>query len=234
MNVGDVMTRQVITVRPDASIRRAARVLTEHNVSGLPVVDDHGRVVGIISDGDLIIQQKPRLRRPWWHYFFVTADQLAREFQKAEGRTVSEVMTRRVVSVTAELDLGTAAALLDRHQVRRLPVIDGEGRLRGILSRQDIVRAVAMAPPAVVAHRPDAALASMMRAALGREPWVSNRHIDVHAKNGVLILEGDTSSETEKAALETMAKAIEGVHGVENRLRVTSVTSARDDTPTTP
>lgn len=220
MNVNDVMTRRVITVRPDASIRSAARLLTEHNISGLPVVDDDGHVMGIVSDGDLIIHQTPRARRPWWHYFFVTGDQLAREFQKAAGTTVGEVMTRRVVSVTPELDLGTAAALLDRHQIRRLPVVNGEGRLRGILSRQDIVRAMAMIQPAAVADRPDAVLASAMRAALEREPWVSNRRIDVDVKNGVVILTGDTSSATEQAALETMAKAIEGARGVENRLRV--------------
>lgn len=220
MRVSDVMTQQVITVRPDASIRSAAGLLTEHNVSGLPVVDEHSHVVGIVSDGDLIIQQKPRARRPWWHYFFVTGEQLARDFQKSVGTTVGEIMTRRVVSVTPELDLGTAAALLDRHRIRRLPVIDREGLLRGILSRQDIVRAMAMMRPAVVANRPDAVLASTMRAALEREPWVSNRRIDVDVKDGVVTLKGDTGSETEKAALETMASAIEGMRRVENRLRV--------------
>ena len=110
MKVSDIMTRPPIAARPDVSIRSAARLLVEHRVSGAPVVNEANELVGIISEGDLIMRQAPNERRPWWHLFFVSEDQLAREFQKRAGTTIEEVMTRRVIAVSPDLDVATAAA----------------------------------------------------------------------------------------------------------------------------
>jgi CBS domain-containing protein len=143
MTVEDVMTREVITVNPTTSIHGAARLMVTHGVSGLPVVDDGGRLVGVISDGDLILRQKRRAERPWWHAFFERGEQLAREYQRATGATVGEVMTRSVVSISPVWGIDMAAAILHNRGIRRLPVVR-DGKLVGIVSRADLIKALAL------------------------------------------------------------------------------------------
>lgn len=219
--VEEIMTRDVITVAPKASVHVAALLMVEHGVSGLPVVDEDGGLVGIVSEGDLIVRQKPRERAPWWRLFFADAEKLARDYQKAVGTTVEEVMTRSVISVGPRLPIESAALVLDQHRIRRVPVVDN-GRLVGILSRGDLIKALSAAPAPAAAPLSDARLAAEMKARLAREPWVSNRGIVVNAKEGVLSLWGIVASQAERSALETMAQAIEGCKGVESRLVVKS------------
>ena len=141
MTIEDVMTRDLITVTPAMPIHQAARLMVEHGVSGLPVVDD-GRLVGIISEGDLILRQTRREQRPWWRSFFDDGEQLAREYQKAVGTTVGEVMTRTVVSISPVWGIETAAAIMQNKRIHRLPVVH-DGRLVGIVTRADLIKALA-------------------------------------------------------------------------------------------
>ena len=141
MTIEDIMTRDVITVTPATPIHTAARLMVEHGVRGLPVVDD-GRLVGIISDGDLILRQKRPAERPWWRSFFEHAEQLAQEYRKATGTTVAEVMTRSVISISPTWGIETAAAILHNRRIRRLPVVR-DGHPVGIVSRADLIKALA-------------------------------------------------------------------------------------------
>lgn len=220
MKIKDVMTRRVITVPPDTPIHEAARLMTQHRVSGLPVVDGTGRLVGIISEGDLILRQKPREVGGWWRVFFDDGERLAREYRKAVGTTVGEVMTKAVISVSPDLPLSSAASILDKRHVRRLPVVSN-GTLLGIVSRGDLVKALAAAPPAGMSV-PDAQLVTEMRARMAREPWADGHAVVVQAREGRLSLLGFVGTHEEKAALETMARAIDGCRGVDSRLAVRS------------
>lgn len=221
MKIGEIMTPDVIAVGPETPIHHAAQLMADHGVSGLPVVDDHGSVVGIVSEGDLILRQKTPGRTSWWRVFFDDAEQLAREYQKAHGTTVAEVMTRAVISVSPDLPMASAALILDQHRIRRLPVVS-HGRLVGIVSRGDLVKALATAPAREETPLPDAQLVSTMKDRLAREPWVSNLGIVIQANDGVLSLWGVVATEAEKSALETMARAVEGAKGVESHLVVRS------------
>ena len=216
MRVLDVMTRDVITVQPGTSIRDAAALMVSFGVSGLPVVDADGAVVGILSEGDLIVRQKPRAPAPWWRIFFDDGERLAREYRKAVGTTVAEVMTSAVICVGPELPLARAAVILDERRIRRLPVVR-DGRLVGIVSRGDLIKALAAAAPPPAAC-PDAELVRAMNARIAGEPWASRLGIATGAADGVLTLWGLVDSDAEKAALETMARAVPGVRDVESRL----------------
>lgn len=220
MKVKDIMTPDVITVGPDVPVHKAARLMVDHGVSGLPVVDEGGAVVGIVSEGDLIVRQKAPERRPWWKLFFDDAEELAREYRKKAGTIVREVMTRDVIGVSPELPIGSAALLLDKHRIRRLPVV-ADGRLVGIVSRGDLVKALAAAP-AVEARLSGAGLVDEMKARLARESWVSPHALVITASEGVLSLWGLVWSDAERSAIETMARGIEGCTGVENHLVVES------------
>ncbi|MBI2494543.1 MAG: CBS domain-containing protein [Candidatus Rokubacteria bacterium] len=217
--VEEIMTRDVIAVAPDTTIHAVARLLVDHGISGVPVVDDQGAVVGILSEGDLIVRQKARPRPPWWALFLSDGEQLARDYQKAMGTTVAEVMTRPVISVRPSASIGAAAALLDRHRVRRLPVLD-EGRLVGIVSRGDLVKALAMGAPDAAEALSDAQRVEEMKARMDREPWTSSRGILIEAREGGLVLWGMVDSEAERSALETMARAIPGCRRVDNQILV--------------
>ena len=143
MRAEDVMTRNVVTIRADASVRDAARLLVEHRVSGLPVVDAEGRVVGVVTEADLIARQKgPAPRRSWWHRFLSDPEQLAEEYRKAEGSTVGDVMTTGVICVDPRMPIEAIATMLENRGIKRVPVMSGD-RLVGIVSRADLVKALA-------------------------------------------------------------------------------------------
>jgi len=157
VTVEEIMTRRVITVQPDTPIQEAARLMFTNRVSGLPVVDAGGRVVGIISDGDLIVRQRRPKVSPWWRLFFENGERLARDYRKLVGLTVGDVMTRPALVISPVFGIETAAAILDNRQIRRLPVVQN-GRLVGIVSRGDLIKALAAsAPPLDETLVPDAA-----------------------------------------------------------------------------
>ena len=120
MTVEEVMTRDVVTVSPATPIHEAARLMVEHGVSGLPVIDADGRLVGIIRDGDLIVRQRRYRKTPWWHSFFINGEQIAREYQRAAGTIVDEVMTRPVVTISPVWGIEVAASILDSRRIRTL------------------------------------------------------------------------------------------------------------------
>lgn len=217
MKVQDFMTRDVVAVKPDASIHDAARLMVDYGVSGLPVVDAGGRLVGILSEGDLILRQKPRPRLSWWQLFFSDGERLAREYQKATGLTVAEVMTCSVISIPPDASIESAAALLDGHKIRRVPVV-AAGKLVGIISRGDLVKALAGQPAAGRASLSDAQLVSEMQQRMRAELWVSYGNIGIHASGSVITLFGIVDTQAERSALETMARAIPGCTGVDDQL----------------
>ena len=215
MKVEDIMTADVITAGPEATVHEAAELMSNHGVSGLPVVDADGRVIGIVTEGDLILRQAaPRLQH-WWRRFFADPEALAREYQKASGTTVGDVMTRAVVSISPRLRVDAAARILYDRGLRRLPVVR-DGRLVGILSRGDLVKALA-ATPVSTASASDEELVTAMRARIAAEPWTSFS-IVVDASGGVITLWGTVATETERSAVDTMARAIPGCRAVDNRL----------------
>ena len=215
MRVEDVMTADVVTVGPETSVHKAARLMTDHGISGLPVVDADGRLIGIVSEGDLIAGvATPRTRR-WWQRFLEDPAALAREYQKAVATTVGDVMTVAVVSVSPDLPIEAAARILYDRGLRRVPVVRGT-RLVGILARGDVVKAVAAAP-AYKMWAPDDEIVRLMRERIKAEPWTS-AGIIVDAHDGVIDLWGTVASEAERTALETMARGIPGCRGVVNRL----------------
>jgi CBS domain-containing protein len=142
LTIEDIMTRHVITVTPTTPIHAAARLMVEYRVSGLPVVGEDGRLVGIISEGDLILRHRRPRTKPWWRAFFDDGEQLAREFRKAVGTTVAEVMSHPVISISPAWGVETAAAILQNRSIGRLPVVR-DGRLVGIVSRADLIKALA-------------------------------------------------------------------------------------------
>lgn len=218
MRADEVMTRNVVTIRESASVREAARLLVEHRVSGLPVVGADGGVIGLITEADLIVrQQTVPPRHPWWHRFFSDPERLAEEYRKSAGSTVGDVMTRAVICVDPRMPIDAIATLLERRGIKRVPVV-AQGRLVGIVSRADLVRALASrgAGPAVPAA--DAEIVQVIGERMDREPWAHRSGVIVKSDGGVVELWGLVESESEKAATAALAGNVPGVTEVRNYL----------------
>jgi CBS domain-containing protein len=144
MKALDVMVPNVVTVKPDDQVTEAIKLLAEHDVSALPVVDDGNNVVGIISEADLLHRQEigTEKYRPWWLEAVTPASTLAGEFAKSHGRRVAEVMSTDIVSAAEDTPLGEIATMLERHRIKRVPVLRG-GKLVGIVSRSNLIQALA-------------------------------------------------------------------------------------------
>lgn len=166
MNARDVMTAAVVSVNADAPVNRIAELMVENGISAVPVVDDTGAPIGIVSDGDLITRdEEARLqRRDWWLGMLAERETLGTEFVARlapPGRLARDIMSAPVVTIGETTDLTDVARLLSTHRIKRVPVING-GRMVGIVTRADLVRALAAepAPPS----RPAASLARVTAA----------------------------------------------------------------------
>ena len=142
MQAQDVMTTWVATLGANATVREAAQLMAERRVSALPVIDDEDRMIGIVSEGDLVRRAElgTETAGSWW--LVALAKGAAADYRKTHGVAVSDVMTRRVVSVGPSTPLADVAQLMEKHRIKRLPVLDA-GRLVGIVSRADLVRSLA-------------------------------------------------------------------------------------------
>jgi CBS domain-containing protein len=225
MRAMDVMTTDVITVDPDMTIQALATLLAERGISGAPVVDSGGQLVGVISEGDLLHRaeigtaRRHRVRRrSWWLDHF--ASDLAREYVKSHGRTVADIMTRDVVSVTEDTDLADVAALLEARRIKRVPVMR-DGKVVGIISRANIVRAVGAtkgAPPSE-GESDDRSIRARLLAELGHEEWAKVWPEDIIVRDGVVHFWISDDEPTEKRqALRVAAETISGVKGVQEHV----------------
>jgi CBS domain-containing protein len=221
MNVADVMTRTAITVTPETTIEAAARLLLEHRISGLPVVDPGGAVVGVVTEGDLLrrIETGTERRHSGWLEFLIAPGRLAEEYAHANARRVGEVMTTDVVAVTPEEPLAEVVRLMERHHIKRLPVIEN-GRLVGIVSRANLVQALLdnLPKPAGKAAAGDAEIRERILAEIAKQPWGPRASVDVRVAGGIVELYGSITDERERAALQVLAENAPGVKAVEDHL----------------
>lgn len=218
MKVAEIMTREVVSVRPETPVREVAQAMLERRISGVPVVDDDGRVLGIVSEGDLIRRPEIDTDRPGrgWLGLFVSDEEEARDFIKSHGRTAREVMTQPAICVAPDAELAEAVRLMERHRVKRLAVIEG-GRLAGLVTRADLVRAVVRQQP-VLNPQSDKELRARAEALLRGESWAAGARVNVEVEGGVVRLWGTVESIAQRKAILVAIAALDGVKDVQAHL----------------
>ena len=230
MRAMDVMTTEVITVDPDTSVRALAALLSERGISGVPVVDADNRVVGVVSEGDLLhrvetgTERRPDARagsrRSWWIEGIASDRELARDYAKSHGRMVKDVMTREAVVVSDTTELADIAILLETKKIKRVPVVR-DGRLVGIVSRANLVRALATtkSAPATIADPGDRAIGDQLLAELRGKKWVDISSADIIVRDRVVhIWFSDDQPREERLTFRVAAENIPGVLRVEEHI----------------
>ena len=217
MLVKDIMTPEVISVEPDAAVGDIAELLTREKISAVPVLSGDGKLLGIVSEGDLIrrLSGDADDHRPWWVAALASPADDAKDFLKSHGRTAKEVMTTNVVTVEEDTDLGKVAHLLEANRIKRAPVVRGDVVV-GMVSRSNLLQAVARGTSAPVnAPAPtDRQLRTNVQEALRNKGFSTHGAINVIVEGGVVELWGYVESDAERDALILAAKEVEGVKEV--------------------
>jgi CBS domain-containing protein len=219
MQVKDVMTQNVISVEANETVLKAARLMLQNRVSGLPVIGATGELVGIVTEGDFLRRGEigTQRHRPKWLEFLVGPGRMAAEYVRVNGRRIDEIMTPDPLSVTEDDSLETVVDLMERHRVKRLPVMRG-AKMVGIVSRANLMHALASlarddTPPAA---NDDSAIRDRILVALGKEQWAPKANVVV--KNGIAELWGALTDERERPALIVATENISGVKVVHDHL----------------
>lgn len=218
MNAGDIMTRDPVRVQAGTPLSVAAQLMIDHRVSGLPVVDANGQVIGMLTEGDLLRRAEigTDAGASWLKVFF-TPGRVAEDFVHTHARRVGEIMTRDGVSVTEATPLREVVTLMQTKRIKRVPVLRG-GTLVGIVSRADLVRALAE-----ILQRPsspagdDEAIRENIYAELGRQAWAP-KGIAVTVSEGHVELGGTIFDERHRQALRVVAENVPGVKSVQDNL----------------
>jgi len=174
------MISPVITVKPSASIKDVAKVFLKRRISGAPVVDDKGMLVGIISEGDLLFRSEIGTEKPhpYWFLQLAQEEHLAAEYVKAHARTVADVMTRKVVTAVPDATLNEIAALLENNSIKRIPIVK-DGQLIGIVSRANLIQGLASAPRDLDISISDTEVRSKLLQYLNEQRWAHTSCLNV-------------------------------------------------------
>ena len=220
MKAGDIMTGRVITISPDATVLAAIDLMTKNHISGLPVIDSSGALVGVVTEGDFLRRAETGTtrKRPRWLEFLVGPGRLAEEYVETHARKVAEVMTTDPITITEETPLDEVVATMERRRIKRLPVMRG-AQVVGIVSRANLMRALAAVGREVPAPaQTDAAIRKQLLAEFEKQPWVPVALIDATVKDGVVELWGTIMEGSQGEAIRVCAENIPGVTSVVSHL----------------
>lgn len=218
MKVGDIMTRNVVSVPPDAPALAVARMLADRRISAMPVTDSWTMLLGIVSEADLIRRLSTEDReekRGLLSSLFFDRDRAAAQYARAHGATAADIMTREVITATEGMSAEHAAHVMEEHRVRRLPVVH-DGMLLGIVSRADLLRALLQ--PADAADTTDEAIRAAIGNAMARLPWADAPFVFIDVRGGEVTLHGFCSSPEVRQGLKALAANVPGVKAVHDAI----------------
>ena len=198
----DVMVAPVITVKPSTTVREAAELFLEKRISAAPVIDSQEKLVGIVSEGDLLhrVEAGTERHRSWWLMGFIGNDTLAAEYVQSYGRKVSDVMTRKIITASPQAPLHEVATLM-KNAVQRVPILEN-GQLVGIVSRANLIQAVATARKLLNIPLSDTTIRETILSHLKKQPWAHTTMLNVTVNAGVVDLWGIAESAAERKAIK--------------------------------
>jgi CBS domain-containing protein len=216
MRARDLMTTSLVTLPPDAPVEAVARALSERGISGAPVVDATGRLLGMVTEGDLIRRLAAAEDRPkgWLAALFQSAPEQAARYARTHGRRARDVMTTDLVTVAEDTPVEHIAKIIEEKDVRRVPVVRPDGTLVGVVSRGDLLRALVAPSASLAADAPDSRIRAQVAAAMREQPWADTYFIFPEAKDGVVTFYGYCRSERVKQGLRVLAEGVPGVKEV--------------------
>lgn len=227
MKASDIMTPDVISADPDATVLQAARYMLQHHISGLPVIDKRGTLVGILSEGDFLRRRETHTdRRPSrWLEFLMGPGKLAAEYTHTHGSKVSEVMTTKVHAVIEDTPLEKIVEMMEAHRIKRVPVLHGN-KVVGIVTRANLMHAmVSLARGGPKVATSDVAIRQQLLTELKNEKWALASMINVVVRDGVVELWGMIVDDRQREGLIVAAENIPGVKQVKDHLTWVEPTS---------
>ena len=220
MQARDIMASRVVSIAPEATVLEAIELMLKNRISGLPVIDRTGALVGIVTEGDFLRRAETgtERKRPRWLEFLLGPNSLAKDYVRSHGRKVEEVMTKELVTVSDEAPLDEVVRIMERKRVKRLPVMRGR-ELVGIVSRASLLHALAtMSRDLPQPLKSDADIRRRVMEELAKQPWAPIALIDIVVKDGVVELWGSITEASQGEALRVCAENIPGVKAVVSHL----------------
>ncbi|MBO1074314.1 CBS domain-containing protein [Roseomonas marmotae] len=215
MRVNDIMTKTLVTIPPEAPVSAIAAVFADRGISGAPVVDPDGKLLGMVTEGDLTrglaaTEDKPQ---SWLWGLFSSRTRQAEHYARTHGRRAQDIMTTSVATVSEDDTVEHVASILEKRHIRRVPVVR-DGKLQGVVSRADLIRALLSSPEQIAADVPDTEIRRQVRAAMRDQPWADIHLTFVNVVDGVVTFHGFCRSEEVKRALRVLALKVPGVKEV--------------------
>ena len=218
MQARDIMTTSVISVPQDGTVEDAVRLMLDHHISALPVLDDQGRLKGLLSEGDLMrrVRDTESPRRSWWLEIFGGTSNTARDFVKLKSNRVEDVMTRDVVSVEEDTTVARIARLLEKHRIKRVPVLRS-GQVVGIVSRANLLHALSALRDRVLPEpsEDDRLLRVKVEKALKDVPGATVNLINYTVEDGTVTVWGVADSDFQENAIRVAVENLSGVRKVD-------------------
>jgi CBS domain-containing protein len=218
MKAAEVMESHVVSVRPETTVCDVARELISRKISAVPVIEDGGKLVGIVSEGDLVrrVETGTERHRSWWLELLTTNQKLATEYVKSHARYAGEVMTRGVVTVKEETPLAEVAKLFEHHNIKRVPVVR-DGKVVGIVGRSDLLRVLADLHSKSAPILDDAGIQAEIVRQLKSEHWFSSAHVEISVRDAAVKIEGIVMSQEQRTAIRVAAENVPGVRSVNDQ-----------------
>ena len=219
MQAKELMSRAVIFAQPDMPVAALAEMIAARGISAVPVLEEDGTPVGIVTEGDLIrrLADEPPGPLRWFFSLFGNSQSLVQRYVKAHGATAQDVMTRTLVTVREDASAEDVARAMERHHVRRVMVLN-EGKLTGIVSRADLLRALLRPAQETAGARDDRTIMNAVMDAMRAQPWADTYWVFPGVRDGVVTLHGFARSPAMRVALKLLAKGVPGVREVKDEM----------------